>query len=218
MSNLVIMLAQGEAGGGVTPTAVLLIAFVFFLIGAVAAVIAQRMITKQTMASAKAEAAAVIERSKEEAKNESERIRLEAERSALAKKEKFDSEIEAARGEIRDNERRLSKREDMFDRKEETLAVKERTLSETAETLKTREAGIAEREAEMTRLREQQADRLQEIAQMSREDAKRELLGRVEEQSRLDIAKVVRAIEEQAEVEAKDKAREITLMAVQRYA
>ncbi len=210
-----MMLAQGS---DVPMWGVLIVAFLFFLIGAAVMALAYRSITRQTLASAKAEAEQVIERSREEARNEAEKIRLEAERSALARKEKFDSEIEVARSEIRESERRLSKREDMFDRKEEMLAVKERTLSETAETLRAREQDLAEREAEVDRLREEQTDRLQEIAQMTREEARRELLGRVEEKARLDIAKVVRAIEEKAEEEAKDKAREITLMAVQRYA
>ncbi|USN98196.1 MAG: ribonuclease Y [Phycisphaeraceae bacterium] len=216
MSNLPTMLAQG--GSDVPLSVVLVIGFVLFLLGAGVMYIAQRTITKQSLASAKAEAASLVERSKEEARNEAEKIRLEAERNALARKEKFDSEIEAARGEIRESERRLSKREDLIDRKEETLAIKEKSLSETGETLRRREQGIADREAEMQKLRDEQADRLQEIAQMSRDEAKRELIGRVEEQSRLDIAKVVRSIEEKAEAEAREKAREITVMAVQRYA
>jgi ribonuclease Y len=53
---------------------------------------------------------------------------------------------------------------------------------------------------------------------MSRHDAKELLLKRVEEDARHDVAKVTRKLIEDAENEAKAKAREITLMAIQRYA
>jgi ribonuclease Y len=218
MSHLQIMLAQGDTGGGISTTGLILACVVMLALGALLGVLAFGMITKNTLASAKAESASLIERAKDEARNEAEKVRLEAERRALERKEKFEDEMEATRAELRETERRLGKREDLIDRKEETLSLKEKSLSETGETLRAREAKIGEREAELERLREQQTDRLQEIAGLSRDEAKHELLARVEEDSRLDIAKVVRAVAEKAEDEAKEKAREITLMAVQRYA
>lgn len=219
MNGIVIMLAQGDAGGGgISAIGAFLIAFLFLLFGIGGGVLAHRMITGQSLSSARAEAAGVVERAKEEARNEAEKIRLEAERSALARKERQETENEKERAEIRESERRLSKREDLIDRKEETLTLKERSLTETSEVLKRREAVLDEREREMERLRDEQADRLQEIAQMSRDEAKKELLARVEETSRLEVARVVRSVSEEAEHKAKERAREITLMAVQRFA
>lgn len=218
MGESLIMLAQSDSGGGISSLGMVLVAFLFLLFGLGAGVLVHRMITGQTMSSAKAQAAAVIDRAKEEARNEAERLRLEAERNALARKEKLESELEQARAEIRDNERRLSKREDLFDRKEETLALKEKSLSETGEALRRREEAVSKREAEIDRLRDEQTERLQQIAQMSRAEAKQELLARIEESTRLDSAKLIRAITEKAEEQAKEKAREITLMAIQRFA
>ena len=213
-----IVLALGDTGGGNSPLGMVFVAFLFLLFGLGAGVLVHRMITGQTITSAKAQASAVVDRAKEEARNETERLRLEAERNALARKEKLESELEQARAEIRENERRLSKREDLFDRKEETLALKEKTLSETGETLRRREEALSKREAEIERLRDEQTERLQQIAQMSRAEAKQELLARIEESTRLDSAKLIRSISEKAEEQAKEKAREITLMAIQRFA
>jgi ribonuclease Y len=226
VSDIIIMLAQGDAApttaqggsGGISMVGALLIAFLFLAFGVALGFLVHRMITGQSVAAAKSEAASLVERAREEARNEAEKIRLEAERDALSRKEKFDSEMEAARAEIRDGERRLSKREDMIDRKEETLSLKEKTLSETGEGLKRREEVIAQKEAEVEKLRDEQANRLQEVAGLSRDEAKAELLARVEEKSRLDVAKLVRNVTEEAEEKAKEKAREITLMAVQRFA
>jgi ribonuclease Y len=211
-------LLAAVTGAPASPWGVVLAAIASFVFGGLLGVLLSGMITGRTLAGAKTEAAAVIDRAKDEARNEAEKIRLDAERNAIDRKEKVDTEMESLRAELRDSERRLTKREDLIDRKEETLSIKEQTLSETGKDLATRDAALAEREAEADRMREEQSERLQEIAGLSRADAKAELLARIEENSRLDIAKIVRSVSEKAEDEAKEKAREITLMAVQRYA
>ena len=53
---------------------------------------------------------------------------------------------------------------------------------------------------------------------MSPDEAKQVVLTRVEEESRHDAAKIARKITEEAELEAKDEAREITINAIQRFA
>ncbi|MFY7895275.1 MAG: ribonuclease Y, partial [Phycisphaerales bacterium] len=108
--------------------------------------------------------------------------------------------------------------EDLVDRKEETLSQRESQLSRQAESIRQREELITKRDTETQRIYEQQKDLLTSIAGMSRHDAKELLLKRVEEDARHDVAKVTRKLIEDAENEAKSKAREITLMAIQRYA
>jgi ribonuclease Y len=106
----------------------------------------------------------------------------------------------------------------LVDRKEETLSQRESQLSRQAESIRQREELITKRDTETQRIYEQQKDLLTSIAGMSRHDAKELLLKRVEEDARHDVAKVTRKLIEDAENEAKAKAREITLMAIQRYA
>jgi ribonuclease Y len=77
---------------------------------------------------------------------------------------------------------------------------------------------MGKKDAELTATLAAQKDKLYQLANMSQAQAREELLHRVEEETRLDVAKLVRKITEEAETHAKDKAREITLMAVQRYA
>lgn len=218
MSDLQIMLALAADGTPISVLGLALACVAVLVLGLVIGFVVAGMVTGRTVGAAKAEAAALIDRAKDEARNEAEKARLESERKALERKEKFDDEMEAARVEFRESERRLGKREDQLERKEDAAADRERSLIERNEALDSRERSVAEREAEAERMREEQADRLQEIAGFSRDEAKQELLARVEEKARLDIAKVVRSVNEKAEEEAKEKAREITLMAVQRYA
>jgi ribonuclease Y len=177
----------------------------------------QKLIGK-TLGKAREDAQTLARNAESEARAAAQKAELESERRILERKSKADQENEAARNEIRDTERRLAKREDLFDRKEEVLALKEQTLSRTAEALKGREAKVGEKEAEVEKLLVQQREQLMRIAEMSREQAMETLLQRVQDESRHEVAKAVRKIEEEAEMQAKDKAREITLMAIQRYA
>ncbi len=186
--------------------------------GIVAALLVSKALGLASISQAKNDARRIKDQAQAEARTEAEKSRLEGERAVLERKEKAEKELEQARGEIRENERRLAKREDLVDRKEETLTLKEQTLSRQAETFRQREERAAQREAESLRVLEEQKDKLYKIADLTPGAAKDMLLERVENESRQEVAKVVRRIVEDAEHEAKNKAREITLMAVQRYA
>ncbi len=205
---------EAAAGGGVPIWAVVLIA----LVAAGAGVGIARLLVGKTLAQAKAEAGSLVDRAKQEAAGEAERLRLEAERQALARKAEADKEIERSRSEIREQEKRLAKREDSFDRKEDAIAQKEEALARRELELEEHQAAVRVREAELEKLHAEQTQALHRIADLTPEEAKEELLSRVEETNRPEIAKLVRRITEKAEEEAEEQAREITLMAIQRYA
>ncbi len=188
------------------------------VVGGAAVFALVKMFGGQTIAQAKAEADRLVKSAQDEARTIAEKAALEADRQVLERKEKFEEEAEGIRKELRENERRLTKREDLLDKKLDTLASKEDRLAKQDEEIKNREQRVAMREAQLTEMIEQQKQRLTEVAQMSLEEARAELLKRVEEDTRHDMAKVVRAAVEDAEEEAKEKSREIILMAVQRYA
>lgn len=177
-----------------------------------------RAVMAKAAAAASEEAKTLVARAEAEAKANAERIRLEAERAALQRKEKADGELQKAWDEHREAERRLTKREDAFDRKEEAVAQKDASLQKQLESVRDREGRLAKKETEIDALVEQQKEALQRASGLSREQAKEMLLQRVEEEAKHEVAKATRRILDDAETQAKDKAREITLMAIQRYA
>jgi ribonuclease Y len=188
------------------------------VVGVVVGLILCRMMIGKTLGQARAEADQIRSRAEAEARTAAEKIQLEAERSALDRKEAIDKELEKTRSDLREQERRLAKREDLFERKEEALSLKESSLTKQTESLKGREEGIGKKEAEVAGVLTQQRDRLLQLSGLSADQARVQVLQRVEEESRHEVAKVVRRITEEAEAHAKEKAQEITLMAVQRYA
>lgn len=189
-------------------------AVVALIIGFVVA----RVLGASALSAAKAKAGETVARAEQEARIAAEKIRVEAEKQLLERKAAIEREIEAERDELREAERRLQKREDAFDRKEEAFTQKEQVVTRQAESLKAREQNMQAREAELDRIIKEQKDKLFQLTGLSPEQARAELLVKVEEDSRHEVAKVVRKITETAETEAREKAREITLMAVQRYA
>jgi ribonucrease Y len=195
------------------------------VIGAVAlvagiaiAIVAMKVLAGGTLGRAKVEAARIISDAQAAAKNESQKTQIETERKALERKESLDKELEETRKELREVERRLAKREDLVDRKEEALTLKEQSLAKTSQALQAREGRVGEKEAHVESVLVEQRDKLLQIAGLSAGQARELALQRVEDESRLDVAKMVRKITDDAESQAKERAREITLMAIQRYA
>jgi ribonuclease Y len=177
-----------------------------------------KVFASQAQASARAKVAETIARAESDARAAAEKVRLEADKSLLERKATIEKEIEDGRNEVREAERRLQKREDLFDRKEEALTLKDQNLTRQAEQIKGREQGLTARQADLERVIQEQKDKLFQMTGLTPDQAKSELLVKVEEDARHDAAKIVRKVIETAETEAKEKSREITLMAVQRYA
>lgn len=205
-------------GVDVSPALLALGAVVLLAVGAGIGAVLVRQITGATIGRAKSEAAQIIERASADAASAAERVRLDAERAALERKERVERELEQQRAELKEAERRLSKREDLSVEKEASLTQRERQTQRQADEIRARDERSQKREQELDRLVAEQGQKLQQISGLSREQAKEELILRVADETRGEVGKVVRKITEDAERDARERSREITLMAVQRYA
>jgi len=202
-----------------------LIALGIGVAGLIVGVLGLRAAMGQTLGKARAEAQEIARKAEEEAKALAERAGVEAQKRSLAERERLEAELQSARDEVREAERRLAKKEDQHERKAESLAQKEQQVDRQAQSLRDREAKMGEkeqkletREAEVGELLEKQKQELMRVAGMTADEAKQILLSKIEEDVRHDAAHLVRKITEEAQTEAKERAREITLMAVQRFA
>jgi ribonuclease Y len=218
VGNWTLLAQDTTSGGGIGPIAVVIVSLLMLAFGVGVGDLLNRMLTGQTVATAKVQATQLLEQARGEAETAAEKVRLEVEREALRRKENFDKEVEAVRSELRDTERRLGKRSDQLDRREDTTSEREAKLEARTSELDEARAAIEAQRAKAAEFLTQQEAKLREITGIDRARATEMLLERVAESSRADAARVARKIIEDAEEQAKDKAREITLMAVQRYA
>jgi ribonuclease Y len=136
----------------------------------------------------------------------------------IRRRDQFDKETESTRQELRSEEKRISKREDMIDQKLETLNAKERTLEAAEKGVIEREKALASKDRQLNELIGQQKSQLLKVANLTTEEAKELLLGRVEKEMEKETAKIIERRLNEARETSEAQAREIIISAIQRYA
>ena len=143
---------------------------------------------------------------------------LAARMETLKLREEFDHEIQRKRDEWERVERRAEERSRGQDRKVEEMNTRERSLDKRDETLGQKELALRAREGEADKLAQEQRVRLERVAGLTAEDARREILQRVEDEARGQAQALARDIKEQARKGADREARRIIAIATQRLA
>jgi len=187
-------------------------------VGVLIGVIALRVLAGASIRKAHQEAGRIKQLAEEEAATVRDRAAVEAEKKVLGERERLEREIGVQRDEVRDQERRLGKREDQLDRKQEALTLKEDKLAKASEAIEKREKKVGEKEREADELVERQKLELLRVADLTKEQATAKVLTLVEEDASKEAAGIVRRAVEGAQLEAREKSREVILMACQRYA
>ena len=188
------------------------------VVGIVGTVLVLRIVFHQTISRARTEAEQIVKLAKNEAQTITERAEVEAEKKSIAEKERLEGELQQKRDELLDRERRLDKKEDLHERKTETLTLKEETLSKQSDKLQQRQNALDEKTREADELLEKRKQQLLQVSGLSPDEAREIVLKLVEDEASHEAAQLVRKVTEEAQSEAREKAQEITLMAIQRFA
>jgi ribonuclease Y len=136
----------------------------------------------------------------------------------LRRREEFDAETAKARQELRDEERRLAKREDLIDEKLESFHNKEKVLETSERALAEREKALADKDRQLSELVEKRQDELHRVSQMSQAEAERVVLSKVEKDMERECAELIQRRIDEAKDSAETEARELVVQAIQRYA
>ena len=197
-----------------TPVAILIGVAIGAIVGVVGMFVwikARRKAGKAKVASAEAEAKRILEESRKDAEAKKKDLLLEAKEEALRIRNDTERELKERRGEVSRTERRLNQKEETLDRKTEALERKNEQL----------DARIKEADAVKEQVNEvlsQHLARLEQISNYTVEEAKEELLARVESETRHEMAQKLVELEEQFKEEADAKAKNILSLAIQRCA
>lgn len=162
---------------------------------------------EKMLEGAKKEAEAFKRDSILEVKEESHRLKLEAEK-----------EIKEKKGELKEQENRLLQRETSMDKRDELYQKRESALDEREEKLTERGKQIQEEQDKVEEIKKQQLDILESISGYSREKAKELIMDNVKEAMQREIALYMSEQEEEARLNASNKARELIVTSMQRYA
>lgn len=177
-------------------------------------------IRKQQSAKATAEESAT--RILEEARREAETARKSAvvtgKEEVLQLRENLERELRERRGDVEREEKRVLEREGQLDRARESLEGRETEVQRRIGDMSKREQRATEREKDLEKLIDDERRRLEQLAGLSAEQAKAELMRRMEDAALADASNKVREIRESARRNAEREAKKIVALAVQRVA
>lgn len=146
-----------------------------------------------------------------EAKNKQQTLILDAKEKAVKVLDEAKQEEQRMRQDIHATQQRLEKRENMFDQKLLEFQDKQQKLEEKIER-------VRQIKTEIEQIREQQFVKLQEVANLTVEQAKEELMLKIEETQKNDlVGRIIKLQNESSEV-WDNKAKEMIVDAIQRCA
>ena len=163
------------------------------------------------MDSADARARSIIDEALREAESKKREAMLEIREETFKSKNELEKEIQNRRNEVQKNERRIQQKEEQIDNKVEQLERREQSLA-------AKEENLQKLQKEVSQLNEQRIQELERISGLTSEQAKEHLLKIVEDEVKLDSARMIKEIEAEAKEEAEKRAKEYVVSAIQRCA
>ena len=160
----------------------------------------------------------VIEEARKEAEGVRKEAHVEAKDVLFQAKAESEKDLKERRSELNHLDKRLRQKEESIDRKFEQIEKKEQELSKREKEYTSKERSLQEKDNTFNKLIKDQTQLLEKISGVSSEEAKQELLQKIEEESRFDAAKLAKKIEDEARENAEKKAKEIIGLSIQRFA
>ena len=142
-----------------------------------------------------------------EAKEEIHKLKLDTDKEIKEKKE----ELKVSEDRLIQRENNMDKRDELFQKRELSLEEKEKGILESQKDIQAEYAKIEE-------LKQQEIDQLTKVAKLSRDEAKKLVMKKVEENMSKEISEYIKEREDEAKLEADKKAKDLITIAMQRYA
>lgn len=146
-----------------------------------------------------------------EAEAQKKEILLNAKDELIRERNQQERENRERRAEVQRYEARVSKKEEIADQKVAECERKEKEFIDRAASMKKRETVLDEQEAELRK-------ELERISGLSPQEAKDLIIKSLENDARHDALALINKIEQDAQLSAEKKAREILVSAIQRIA
>jgi len=184
----------------------LIVAMGALVVGSFLGYLARQSIAKRQADTAEAK----IDKLITEAKTEAQEIILKAKDKAVKALDEIKRESTRREDEFRKTTQRLERKEEILESKTAALEKQENEIKEKIEKLR-------EIKSELERLKEVEIKKLEEISNLSQDQAKKEILNLVEEKNKEEIFAKILKLEREGKDELDKKARDIMVTALQRY-
>ncbi len=142
---------------------------------------------------------------------------LEAKEESLKLKQEIEKESKIKKEELKENEDRLIQREKAQDKRDEMLQKRDTLLDERDNNLLAKQKELQEKEVKIDEILKIEDKKLENIGKLSKEEARKNIMSRVEDEMSLEIATYIKDKEREAKLVAKDKAKDIIVSSMERY-
>ncbi len=177
----------------------------------------KRKMDDASLDSGRKTAEAIVADAKKEAENIRKSAELEAKDILFQGKTDFEKETRERRKELQNLERRVQQKEENLDRKFEAIDRRDAELQKREKGLAGQEKRVKELETQAESAIAEQKTKLESLAGISADEAKRMLVEQMENEAKHEAGKLIKRIEEEARAEADKKAKDIIALAIQRY-
>ncbi|NCU41944.1 MAG: ribonuclease Y [Candidatus Moranbacteria bacterium] len=185
----------------------LIIGFFSLAIGSILGYYARQTIAKGQLNTAESKAIQIISGAEEKAKEEI----VSAKNKAIEILDKAEEKIKTREEQSQHEQRRIEKREESLDYREKEIQKSLDALVKKGEEIKNLRKQVEE-------IREAEQRKMEEISGMSTEDAEKVLFSRVEDQAKDHLARQVIKLEKDNIEELEQRANNIMVQVIQRYA
>jgi len=165
----------------------------------------------EKVGTAEEKARSIIDEALKTAETKKREALLEAKEESLRTKNELEKETKERRAELQKYEKRVLSKEEAIDRKAEAIERRETEYTN-------KEAELRKKEKKVDELHAQGVQELERISGLTCEQAKDYLLKAVEDEVKIDTAKLYKELESKAREEAGRKAKEYVVTAIQKCA
>jgi ribonuclease Y len=160
----------------------------------------------------------IIEEAKKDAAAIKKEAELHAKDSVIKERAEFEKEAREGRRELQNQEKRVIAKEEAIDKRVELVDKRENEFARREQSLKAREKSLEDKFVESERQVDEARRHIEQVAGMTREEAKKSLIDQMVDEAKHESAKRIRVIEEEAKEEAVRKGQKVVALAIERLA
>jgi ribonucrease Y len=196
----------------------IIIGLVAACIGIAAGYLYSRMRGRTQADSDENRARTLLEHARQQAEAVKKESELQARAEVIKAREEFERSVDARRKEMSALEERINQRELNVERKVALIDKKEKTIEDKLAEIEKHIAEVAVEKESLRKLINEERDKLQKIAGLSQDEARKILMQRLEKEMHAEFGALIRKTQEDAKEIASRDARNILVSAVQRCA
>ncbi|MBI5476318.1 MAG: ribonuclease Y [Ignavibacteriales bacterium] len=175
-------------------------------------------IGKNKLVNADLKAKKIIEDAEKESANIKKEKLLEVKDEWYRKKQEYEQEVNSRRSKLQSFEKQLDGREDNLERRVELVNKKEKEIATVKKTYEEKIKQADEKNLHLNRLINEENQKLEKVASMSRDEAKKNLMENLIVDAKTEASQTLKEVRDSARAEAKKEAQKVIIQAIQRSA